>query len=74
MMRNYYNGWNFESIVFGDKSILEKFSKEESKYEYINFLVIKANKRVEIIKKESELDFSIGDVLVYYKKEAISYV
>jgi NhaP-type Na+/H+ or K+/H+ antiporter len=74
MMRNYYNGWNFESIVFGDKSILEKFSKEESKYEYINFLVIKANKRVEIIKKESELDFSIGDVLVYYKKEAISDV
>jgi NhaP-type Na+/H+ or K+/H+ antiporter len=74
MMSNYHDGWNFQSIEFSDDFTWEMFKEEENKHEYINFLVIRTNKRVEIIKKESLLDANSGDVLIYYTQEVLSGV
>lgn len=69
MMRNYHDGWNFRAMEFTDKFTWEEFMSEKSEYDYTNFLVIRANKRIEIIKKESEFSTNSGDILVYYSKK-----
>lgn len=66
MMRNYHNGWNFETFSLNEKYSLEDFMQAKKDKNIIPFLILRSNRRIEFITNQTTPKSSGNDILFYY--------
>ena len=66
MMQKFHLGWDFRLTTLTDVFDYNSFRKENDPHHPIYFLVIRANKRVEMFDIENITKPEVGDSVVYY--------